>query len=77
MKMKEEDIRPQAIFDEYLRLADIDTRVYFTGGDRMQINCPACESLGEHAFEKSGFVYDQCHECKTLYVNPRVAKTPM
>ena len=28
--MKEEEIRPKAIFDEYLRLADIDTRVYFS-----------------------------------------------
>jgi hypothetical protein len=69
--MKEEEIRPKAVFDEYLRLADIDTQAYFTDGSRVHINCPACRDVGDHAFEKSGFSYDQCPSCKTLYVNPR------
>ncbi len=29
--MKEEEIRPQLIFEEYLRLAEIDTSVFFDG----------------------------------------------
>jgi len=69
--VKEEEIRPQAIFDEYLRLADADTRLYFTAGVREDINCPACGSAGDFAIKKSGFIYDQCKICKTLYVNPR------
>lgn len=69
--IKEEDIRPQAIFDEYLRLADADTRLYFSDGLRKNINCPACGDVGAFAIKKSGFIYDQCKSCKTLYVNPR------
>lgn len=69
--MKEEEIRPKAIFDEYLRLADIDTRVYFSDAARTHINCPACGGVGESAINKSGFVYDQCSGCQTIYVNPR------
>ena len=69
--MKEEDIRPQTVFDEYLRLAEIDTEAYFRDGKRVHLNCPACGAPGDHAFEKLGFSYDQCSNCKTLYVNPR------
>ena len=69
--MKEEDIRPQTVFDEYLRLAEIDTEDYFRDGKRVHLNCPACGAAGDHAFEKLGFSYDPCSNCKTLYVNPR------
>jgi hypothetical protein len=69
--MKEEEIRPQAIFDEYLRLADADTKTYFADTKRTDILCPACGNKGQLAFIKAGFSYDQCHNCYTLYVNPR------
>ncbi|PNK08661.1 hypothetical protein CEP10_07005 [Cylindrospermopsis raciborskii S07] len=69
--MKEEEIRPKAIFDEYLRLATKDAQAYFDAVKRQQIICPACETPGVPAFEKSGFVYEQCPNCQTLYVSPR------
>lgn len=69
--MKEEEIRPQAIFDEYLRLAAEDTVTYFAHADRVSGSCPACGVEGERAFTKSGFVYEVCSQCQTLYVNPR------
>lgn len=69
--MKEEEIRPKAISDEYLRLADFDTQLYFSKVERTYINCPACGGVGEPAINKSRFVYDKCPECQTLYVNPR------
>lgn len=69
--MKEEDIRPQLIFDEYLRLAAADTLTYFADVERVVLDCPACSTPGQLAFEKSGFAYDQCPNCQTLYVNPR------
>jgi len=40
--MKEFEIRPKYIFEEYLRLAKIDTETYFNDALRYEINCPAC-----------------------------------
>ena len=69
--MIEEEIRPAAIFDEYLRLAEIDSREYFDNARRDRILCPACGQHGELSFVKSGFAYELCGECKTLFVSPR------
>lgn len=71
--MKEEDIRPQAIFDEYLQLAKEDAITYFATAERESSNCPACGALGEFSFDKNGFTYEVCNNCLTLYVNPRPA----
>lgn len=69
--MKEEEIRPQAIFDEYLRLAAKDTETYFADAELDHGACPACGGHGESAITKHGFVYELCPACQTLYVNPR------
>lgn len=69
--MKEEDIRPKKIFDEYLKLTEQDTIKYFSDAVREHIQCPACKSKGEFSFSKQGFDYEECLECRTLYVNPR------
>jgi len=69
--MREEEIRPQKIFDEYLRLAKQDTMTYFSDAERIRGLCPACDSVGEPAFNKSGFSYEVCPKCYTVFVNPR------
>jgi hypothetical protein len=69
--MKEAEIRPQNIFDEYLRLAALDAQKYFNGVPRQRIACPACGERGEHAFDKHGFSYEECPACATLFVSPR------
>jgi hypothetical protein len=69
--LKEEDIRPKSVFDEYLRLAKIDAKNYFDGVFRKAINCPACGNKGEVAFNKYGFDYELCPACDTLFVSPR------
>lgn len=69
--MKEEEIRPQVVFDEYLRLAQEDTATYFEHAKREIGNCPACEEEGAPAFTKNGFSYQTCPACQTLFVNPR------
>lgn len=69
--MKEEEIRPQKIFDEYLRLAKQDTETYFGGVEKVIGTCPACETVGEPAFVKFGFTYETCPKCLSLFVNPR------
>ena len=55
--MKESEIRPKEIFEEFLRLAKIDTKTYFENSLRVEIHCPACNSLGKYAFTKNNFDY--------------------
>lgn len=69
--MKEEEIRPRGIFDEYLRLAAEDTITFFADVERIEGGCPACGGNGHQAFSKENFTYDLCESCHTLYVNPR------
>ncbi len=69
--MKEHDIRPAALFDEYLRLTDKDTQTYFSDVERVEGVCPGCCGEGRFAFEKGGFAYQSCPQCYTLFVNPR------
>lgn len=69
--MKEAEIRPQGVFDEYLRLAQQDTVTYFGQAALQHCDCPACGGAGEPAFVKSGFHYQTCPACRTLFVNPR------
>ena len=69
--MKEEDIRPQAIFDEYLRLASLDAAKYFGSAKREEICCPACGGDGSFVFQKHGFAYEECPNCQTIFVSPR------
>ena len=71
--MKEEEIRPAKIFDEYLRLAREDTDTYFGTAERRDGNCPACGTKGEFSFVKHGFAYETCRNCLSLFVNPRPA----
>ena len=74
--MKEEEIRPQKVFDEYLRLTREDTLSFFSNVTRENGGCPACNANGEKSFTKHGFDYEVCLECQTLFVNPRpIAET--
>lgn len=72
--MKENDIRPKKIFDEYLRLTKEDINKHFSKVELEHIKCPACENDGNFSFSKENFYYYECDECKTLYVNPRPKK---
>ncbi len=69
--MKEEEIRPRKVFEEYLRLAAIDAGTYFGRSARQAVPCPACGASGRFAFEKHGFAYEECPACQTLFVSPR------
>ena len=69
--MKEEDIRPRRVFDEYLRLAALDADKYFGKSLRQPVLCPACGTQGVYSFSKHGFSYEECPACQTLFVSPR------
>lgn len=72
--MKEEEIRPEKLFDELLRLNREDIEIYFFDVAYNIINCPSCGQNGQFAFNKDGFNFDECPSCKTLYVSPRPEK---
>ena len=72
MKVNEEEIRPEKIFSEYLRLTKIDTKNYFGNSKKIEINCPACgKNDSENWANKNDFQYNICNNCKTIYVSPR------
>lgn len=69
--MKEEEIRPKRIFDEFRRLAELDAEKYFGADGREHVCCPACGLNGLYSFTKHTFVYEECPACQTLFANPR------
>jgi len=71
--MKESDIRNDEVFAEYLRLSREDARMILRSSNQfVAIDCPACESSkGWSAFQKDGFVYRECADCRSLFVSPR------
>jgi len=69
--MKEEEIRPENIFEEYLQLAKNDALFYFSEVVKDAVVCPACGDDGTYAFTKQGFEYKECPVCQTLFVSLR------
>jgi len=71
MKITEQEIRPEKIFDEYLELTKQDVLTYFGDVSRIDIPCPACGGNGHLWATKLGFSYQQCKTCLTIFVSPR------
>lgn len=71
MKITEEEIRPEKIFNEYLKLTNKDVIDFFANVETVKIKCPACNSDGIDWVKKQGFNYQLCIKCKTIYVSPR------
>ncbi|TDA65484.1 MAG: class I SAM-dependent methyltransferase [Clostridia bacterium] len=71
--MREEDIRPARLMERYRRLQAEDAAALLSHRDSFAIvPCPACDSWEqEPTFEKGGFNFVTCAECKTLYISPR------
>lgn len=70
--MKEEEIRPDVLFSEYLSLTEKDGKTYFCNTPLYRIPCPACKNEeGDFLFRKGEFDFEECPKCGLLYVNPR------
>jgi SAM-dependent methyltransferase len=70
--MKEDEIRPGDVWEHFSRLVREDINKLFAGCEKENIACPACSSKNsEPCFEKNGFVYAECVECGTVFLNPR------
>ncbi|MFC1585465.1 methyltransferase domain-containing protein [Fibrobacterota bacterium] len=71
--MKEYEIRPKKVFDDYLKISEKDIKKYFSNTKKfVDVPCVGCKSSNtDFAFEKHGFTYKQCKECFTLFASPR------
>jgi SAM-dependent methyltransferase len=71
--MKESDIRPRKLFNQYLKLSGEDITHFFSDHSRfIEIECPACGSENQlPGLVKHGFKYVQCPDCSSLYLSPR------
>lgn len=71
--MKENDIRPKDLMK--LKEPALQHDIDFMKGKMNKFkktNCPCCGSSNLHSWdEKNDFHYDECNECKTIFMNPR------
>ncbi len=77
--MREADIRPADLLNEYLRLSAEDAgRLFADPAERVTRDCPGCggDDAGS-AFDKNGFAFVRCRTCATLYANPAPAPGPL
>lgn len=73
--MREDEIRPQDILDEYLRLSAADALTFFADSAAFEHRpCPGCGAEQPvPGWEKAGFRYVRCGQCFTLYADPAPA----
>jgi SAM-dependent methyltransferase len=71
--VKEQEIRPQQLFNRYLELSRRDVGQFFADTSRFVLApCPACGCAQQEAgLAKLGFRYVTCADCGSLYVSPR------
>lgn len=71
--LKESDIRPEDVYDEYKHLLSEDIRKFFSDPSLLiKIDCPGCsDKNSEFVFNKMGFDYQVCSKCGSLFVSPR------
>ncbi|MDP2685114.1 MAG: class I SAM-dependent methyltransferase [bacterium] len=71
--MKEFEIRPKKLFEDYLKISKKDIDIYFADHSKfVEVPCPACKSDNARlAFNKHSFTYKECDQCSTLFVSPR------
>ena len=71
--MRENDIRPKALLDEFFANLERDAvRLAQRRAEFVDVPCPFC-GLGRvrSAFDKEGFRYVECDGCASLYASPR------
>ena len=75
--MKEEEIRPKTIFEEYLNLSRQDAEA-FERALFKEVGCPGCgEKNSKPQFDKDGFNYVFCEACGSLYCSPRPSENEL
>ena len=71
--MKESDIRPPSLFNQYLEISKKDIERFFSDRSSfVDVVCPACgKERYDFALDKFGFRYVTCVDCGSLYLSPR------
>lgn len=71
--MREEDIRPKALLDQFFRRLRSDAqRLAARSESFVEVSCPFCaHERSRTAFVKEGFGYCLCESCESLFVSPR------
>ncbi|MFH1429829.1 MAG: class I SAM-dependent methyltransferase [Candidatus Margulisiibacteriota bacterium] len=63
------EFKPEQNFEEYLKLVEQDVKAEFGNKQFATRTCPACQNKDTNtAFEKFGFTYVECSQCKTVYM---------
>ncbi|MCT4655447.1 MAG: class I SAM-dependent methyltransferase [Cohaesibacter sp.] len=70
--IKEEEIRPEDVFNEFMRLSAQDAESFFDKSQFVDVVCPGCgaSEKADH-FKKHSFQYNSCAKCGSVYVSPR------
>lgn len=69
-KMKENEIRPKELFQQYLELSKSDAKAMLN--ELTDIRCPGCNSeTATKVFEKNGYTFKKCQDCASLFCSPR------
>jgi SAM-dependent methyltransferase len=71
--LSENAIRPDAMIEESYRLHALDLKwLLARQAEFVDVSCPACESNHRQPlWQKDGFSYVCCADCRTGYLNPR------
>lgn len=70
--IREEEIRPDDIFTEFMNLSIADAQNFFDKSKFVKVSCPGCGTAGvTESFEKWSFAYNSCAVCGTVYASPR------
>ena len=70
--LRDADIRPPDLLNEFRRLSVRDAAVLFPGDSLAPAPCPACgKDDPRPAFTREGFTYQSCGQCRSVYVSPR------
>jgi len=77
--VKEQEIRNAEVHKRYLEMVRADAAHFFSSPESLEnVACPACGTgRFRPEFDKFGFTYGTCGQCRTLYVNPRPKVEPL
>jgi len=71
--MKERDIRPEGLFEEFHIRNEADTEKFFPDGQNLEdFSCPGCgERLFSELYTANSFPIVKCSVCESSFVTPR------